>query len=135
MVGAHEYAKMFPSGQYGYLRIYSGEHARGKYFHIYIGRKENEVEVYGILGGHPGWTEWYGWIHEGPWQQDFEKEIEKRKAELTAEFERSRQYKARTIQNESDRVKSVLRQYEERASCAKESSAPENTSEARLTDS
>ena len=113
MVGAHEYASMFPSGQYGKLRIYSGEHARGKYFHIYIGEKENEVEVYGILGGHPGWTEWYGWLHTGAWQADFEKEIEKRKAALTVEFERSRQYKARTAKSELDRIVSVLSKYEE----------------------
>ena len=55
----------------------SGHHARGKYFHIYVMPEGGEpshyghapdgsVEVYGILGGQPGWTEYYGWLHAGP---------------------------------------------------------------------
>jgi hypothetical protein len=115
MQGAREYANMFPSGQYGKLRIVSSEHARGKTFHIYIGSKDNEVEVFGIISGNPGWTESYGWKHKGPWQADFETEIEKRKEILTAEVECNRRYKATTAQLEADRVLSVLEKYKTEA--------------------
>lgn len=74
MTGAHELGKLFGQGEFrhGKLLIVSGEHARGRYFHIYvIGDDESRTEVYGILGGHPGWTEWYGWLHNGKWQDDF----------------------------------------------------------------
>lgn len=87
MNGAREYARLFKTGQYGNLFITTGEHARGKTFHVQIlpdGEKaksnygnmctnESAVEVYGIISGHPGWTESYGWKHKGPWQSDFEK--------------------------------------------------------------
>lgn len=50
-------------------------HARGKCFKIWIYENENiqdtledsHLEVYGVTGGQPGWTETYGWLHEGKW--------------------------------------------------------------------
>jgi hypothetical protein len=54
----------------------TSSHARGKNFHIYLVEdnklsddmlKEKAFEVYGILGGQNGWTEYYGWLHEGNW--------------------------------------------------------------------
>ena len=86
MQGAREFSDLFETGQHGRLYMVSSQHARGRTFRIYVlpegeeaianGRhnpplNENAVEVYGICGGHPGWTEWYGWKHEGPWQDDF----------------------------------------------------------------
>jgi hypothetical protein len=80
-----KYAPYFKTGQYGRLYIVSGSHARGRTFRIYVlpegeeakGNGENNpplnpnaVEVYGIVGGQPGWTESYGWLHEGKWQED-----------------------------------------------------------------
>jgi len=57
MQGAREYASLFETGQYGRLYIVSGEHARGKTFHIYVlpaGRtvmniymESDAIEVYG----------------------------------------------------------------------------------------
>lgn len=96
MQGAREYARMFKTGQYGRLYITSGSHARGYTFRIQIlpegitaiGNGPNQcinkeaVEVYGIRGGQPGWTEYYGWLHEGKWQQDFENLVAAKKAEL-----------------------------------------------------
>ncbi len=86
MKGAREYANLFRTGQYGKLYITSGSHARGSTFRIQI-LPDNEkaepngennqclngeaVTVYGTLGGQPGWTEYYGWIHSGEWQEDF----------------------------------------------------------------
>lgn len=86
MKGAIEYANLFKTGQYGKLYLVSGDHARGKTFRIFIlpdgveaipngycnaPLNNDTVEVYGVISGHPGWTECYGWLHDGPWQNDF----------------------------------------------------------------
>jgi len=54
-------------------------HARGKCFHVILAENtydltdkeivdpKNCFEVYGVLGGQNGWTEYYGWKHEGKW--------------------------------------------------------------------
>ena len=97
MNGANEYARLFDTGQHGRLYFVSGHHARGLTFKIYVLPKDekaipngeqnaplndNAVCVYGELGGQPGWTEYYGWIEKGPWQEDFYKIVEVRKAEI-----------------------------------------------------
>jgi 6-phosphofructokinase len=30
------------------------------------------LEVYGIIGGQPGWTEYYGWLVKGNWNKYIE---------------------------------------------------------------
>ena len=97
MQGAREYADLFSTCQYGRLYIVSGSHARGRTFHIFVLRagecaiengpnnaplNSEAVEVYGETGGHRGWTETYGWLHHGKWEQDFSKLVEDRRAEL-----------------------------------------------------
>jgi len=87
MQGAREYSELFSTGQIDRLYIVSGYHARGKTFRIYVLPEDEKaipnsrfnpplnkdaVEVYGIIGGQPGWTETYGWLHEGKWQEDFQ---------------------------------------------------------------
>ena len=95
MNGAKEYAKLFQTGQHGRLYFLSGEHARGKTFCIYvlptdepisvsIHNVNNAVEVYGIIGGQPGWTEYYGWLHRGKWQQDFAELVRAKREEIEA---------------------------------------------------
>ena len=94
MQGAREYAKLIPTGQYGRLYCMSGRHARGTTFYIYVLPKgENAistegslsltdaVEVFGIIGGNPGWSECYGWLHQGKWQEDFRILLESKKKE------------------------------------------------------
>jgi len=73
--------------QIGRLYLLPSKHARGNTFRIYVlpaGEEvienaginpplnKDAVEVYGITGGQAGWTETYGWLHEGKWQSDFE---------------------------------------------------------------
>lgn len=97
MQGAREYANLFQTGQHGRLYLVSGEHARGKTFRIFVlpegepvmhngshnpPLNKDAVEVYGILGGQPGWTEYYGWLRAGKWQQDFAGLVADRKAEI-----------------------------------------------------
>lgn len=126
MKGATEYAKLFKTGQYGKLYITVGKHARGATFQIQIlpeGEKakpngtinlclnENAVEVYGITGGNPGWSETYGWLYEGQWQEDFAELVNKRKAEIAIE-ERGRtgeKVKAEAI--EKTRIRRILADY------------------------
>lgn len=102
MQGAREYADLFTTGQYGRLFISAGHHARGRTFHVWVLPEAEQVpkgsypsnhavEVYGILGGQPGWTEWYGWLHQGPWQQDFERLVAERRAAIAAVEERRQQ--------------------------------------------
>lgn len=86
MKGARRYANLFKTGQYGKLYLTSGSHARGRTFTIQVlpegvkakpnGSNNNcinsdAVEVYGMVSGQRGWTETYGWLHDGKWQADF----------------------------------------------------------------
>lgn len=99
MHGARDYAGLFQTGQIDRLYLVSGSHARGRTFHIYVlpegaAAKPNgscngplnldAVEVYGVIGGQPGWTESYGWLHKGRWQADFAELVAKRQAEIDA---------------------------------------------------
>ncbi|MGO4524769.1 hypothetical protein AB4097_07875 [Microvirga sp. 2MCAF35] len=96
MNGAREFAQLFQTGQHGRLYLVSSSHGRGKTFHVYVlpegvEAKPNHncaplnvdaVEVYGITGGQPGWTETYGWLHKGRWQDDFAKLVAERRAQI-----------------------------------------------------
>ena len=115
MEGAREYAELFGfrSQVHGRLVLEVGKHARGRTFKIFVmaeGTCVTEVFnsgyvqlggpavcVYGITGGVPGWTETYGWLHQGPWQQDFAKLVEQtqkdraRWKQCCAEIERDKE--------------------------------------------
>jgi hypothetical protein len=92
MNGAREFGGLGIDGVHGRLYISTGSHARGRTLHIYVlpvdveyydnkkPKIDNAVEVYGILGGQPGWTERYGWKHQGKWVNDFNEIVSKAKA-------------------------------------------------------
>ena len=120
MEGAREYAELFGTCQIGRLYLKSGQHARGKTFHIYV-LPEGEsafvegkwnpkaVEVYGIVRGQPGWTESYGWLHKGKWEEDFhalvlrqKAVVTKVKAEQDAQSQREKQTEKEKIENSLD---------------------------------
>jgi hypothetical protein len=122
MIGARQYATLFSSGQHGRLYLECGEHARGKTFHIWIlptaepidhmpWASKDAVEVYGITGGQPGWTEEYGWLHRGKWEQDFAALVERRRAEIAADFARRAQETADAENAERQRVRRLLGAY------------------------
>lgn len=91
-----EYAEFIRTGVYGQLLIESGSHARGRTLNVWViecGYQRRKVKVYGVIGGHPGWSEVCGWIHYGPWIEDFmviakrfEQEAIERKARVAEEF-------------------------------------------------
>ena len=122
MRGASEYARMFSTKQHGKLFLISGSHARGKTFNIWILPSDepinempwtikNAVEVYGITGGQPGWTETYGWLHDGKWKDDFAKLVAARKIEMEeakAERERATAEKEKTA---TERITALLAAY------------------------
>lgn len=124
MKGAKEYANLFKTAQYGRLYIVSGFHARGKTFQIWVlpeglseasGRSyplcSDAVEVYGVIGGNPGWSEQYGWLHKGKWQQDFKLLCEEKKKEQ-AEHQKSNKAKAQeAAEEEQKRVQELLNHY------------------------
>lgn len=122
MHGAREYATMLRSGQHGRLYLVSGEHARGKTFHIWVlpsaepvtgmpWSVKDAVEVYGITGGQPGWTETYGWLHRGKWEQDFATLVETRRTEIAAGVARREQEKADAEAAERQREAALLAAY------------------------
>jgi hypothetical protein len=94
MQGANEYYDLFSgeSQQIGRLFLQLHTHARGKCFEIFllpegvdikgdrISGRDN-VEIYGMTGGQRGWSERYGWLHTGKWQEDFYAIVKQKKAE------------------------------------------------------
>ena len=77
--------RMLQTGQYGRLYITNGSHARGDVFHVYVlphGAAAkyagdlnppagiDSVKVYGEVGEDYRHDATFGWIHEGPWQED-----------------------------------------------------------------
>ena len=124
MQGAREYAELFGTGQHGRMYFLSGEHARGRTFHIYvlptdepvsvsIHMVENAVEVYGIRGGQPGWTEYYGWLHEGKWQQDFAELLQSRIEAMAAEKALLDQEFAAREEEKKQHTKALLDRYDD----------------------
>ena len=125
MQGATEYATIFSTGQHGRLYLCSHYHARGKTFHVYVlpegepaqtnepngPRNKSAVEVYGITGGQPGWSETYGWLHRGRWEQDFAALVEARREEIAAGVTRREQDMARAEAAERERKVSLLAAY------------------------
>lgn len=113
MQGAKEYAELLGTGNFEKLSFESGSHARGKTFHVWILGNDGKrsVEVYGVVGGNPGWTESYGWLHSGKWQDDFEKLVASTKLKNEARLA-SEQVKAKEIQEaECLRIQTLLAQY------------------------
>ena len=120
MNGAREFASLFKTGIYGKLYLESGSHARGKTFRIFVlpdnfnpddNIYNNSVVVYGIIGGQSGWTEYYGWIHKGPWQDDFKKLISDRKEEIESKKSIAEKKSRNAEDVKKKRVKSILEQY------------------------
>jgi len=123
MNGAREFSGLRIDGVHGRLYISTGEHARGKTLHIYVLPKDvkfqenkkpelnNAVEVYGILGGQPGWTEFYGWKHKGKWVDEFYLIVSKARAHKeAAKQERDRTLKENAL-SETKRTKDLLSDY------------------------
>jgi hypothetical protein len=113
---------MFRNGQHGRLYLVCGEHARGKTFHVWVlpadtaiaGKPwsvKDAVEVYGITGGQPGWTETYGWLHRGKWERDFAALVDARRAEIAAGVARREQEKAAAEKAEWGRKAALLAAY------------------------
>ena len=125
MKGARKYATLIPTGQYGKLYIASSSHARGYTFKIQVlpegeaaipnfdnlATNKNAVLVYGMVCGQAGWTEEYGWLHEGPWQEDFEKLV-KEKTEKIEDKAKADALREVTSKKEEDRrVRNLLNKY------------------------
>lgn len=127
MKGADEYCRLFTKAeQYGRLYLLPHYHARGKTFNIYVlpdgedvipnggmnpPLNKDAVEVYGIVSGQPGWTEEYGWLHKGPWQEDFKMICENRERELMQSQEEFLQATKDKAKSEAARISKLLQTY------------------------
>jgi hypothetical protein len=79
------------------------EHARGKTFRIWIYKtdailstlNDEHLEVYGVTGGNPGWTEMYGWTKDGNWKPYIERYFTQLEENIkkTEKYERIREEK------------------------------------------
>ena len=117
MQGAREYARYFEGEEIvGRLKVVSSSHARGSTFHVYVLPPAEEpegvaVEVYGITGGNPGWTETYGWLERGPWQDDFLAEVGRRRGIVEEKEELRKLEKDRMDAIEATRRRATLATY------------------------
>ena len=126
MKGATKYARLFKTGQYGKLYITSGAHARGETFKIQVlpeGEKakpngggntclnSDAIEVYGVVCGNPGWTEEYGWLHKGKWQEDFEELVLHKEMEEEIQKKLQVHLKRAKEQEETERTNNLLSHY------------------------
>ena len=138
MLGAREYSNLFETGQYGRLYIISGSHARGRTFRIQVLPEGEEAEpngsgnpclnrdavmVYGVVAGNPGWTESYGWLHRGPWVQDFETMVKERRANLELQSAEINKNIAKAKEERLAREKELLSSYRGGGQNTKESPA------------
>jgi hypothetical protein len=71
----------------------------------------NAIEVYGVISGNPGWTEEYGWKHEGKWQEDFEKLVHSKEMELEAKEKMNQATTEEKEKEERERTKALLGAY------------------------
>jgi len=126
MEGAREYAGLFKTGQYGKLYIVSGSHARGVTFRIQIlpegetaepngeGNSclnDNAIEVYGVVAGHRGWTERYGWLEKGKWVHDFEDLVANKRQVVTAMNDKRIRVMRKTTRERQKVKESLLSDY------------------------
>jgi len=121
MRGAREYAELFKTGQYGRFYIRSDSHARGKTFDIYLlpvgycSKSDivpfDAVEIYGIIDGQPGWTESYGWLHHGKWEEDFAELVEEQKRKVEEQKQQQALKKQASMIQEMERIQKLLANY------------------------
>jgi len=126
MKGAREYADLFETGQYGRCYFVSGEHARGKTFEIYVlpagevaipngsmnpPLNNGAVCVYGVVSGQPGWTEYYGWLRNGLWQDDFHDLVRKAQAKRQVAIRRDKEARTIAADEEEKRISCILSTY------------------------
>ena len=127
MMGAEEFYAIFKkSEQIGRFYVLPGNHARGHTFRIYLLPKDTAVienygthpplnagvvEIYGVVSGNPGWTESYGWVHDGPWVADFLEIFNQRLNEAGAEEERVSSTKRKKEEAEKKRILDLLDDY------------------------
>jgi hypothetical protein len=64
-----------------------------------------------MTGGQRGWTETYGWLHEGKWQDDFEALVSDRRAEIEASNAVRSQEASRAKAQDQNRVSDILSAY------------------------
>lgn len=102
MKGADKYYDLFGgrSQQIGRLFLQIHAHARGKCFEMYllpegttvagsrIGSTKDAVQIYGRTGGQRGWTESYGWLHKGDFQDEFNMIVDRKEVELSERIEK-----------------------------------------------
>lgn len=124
MKGAREYAHLFKRGitQYGRLLICMSDHARGYTLNVWVLKEgverlgtypsESEgVEVYGVISGQPGWTESYGWLHQGPWEEDFAKLVRSLQLEKDARDTQNQAMHAESERLRKESQKQLLSTY------------------------
>ena len=137
MQGAREYVDIIQSGvrhgivqnltgygwyKYKNLLMLIGSHARGKTLEIsvvdidkfntardikFYSLNCEKLEVYGVVSGQRGWTEVYGWLHDGRWKDLFGEMLEeiKEKNEEARKLEELKYKEIKTLEKEIIKTK------------------------------
>lgn len=127
MEGARELAVVFTKPeQIGKLYLLPGSHARGKTFSVYVLPEDedadiqyesnppinkNIVEVFGVIGGQCGWTEYYGWIHRGKWENDLNAVFDTRKKEIEENNKKASDEKQKRVESDRLTTKELISKY------------------------
>lgn len=126
MQGARQYSELLTTEQVGRLYIVMGHHARGYTLQIFVLPEgeaalpngpnnaclnSNAVEVYGVIAGQRGWTEEYGWLHRGPWCEDFQALVKDRAEKRLAKQQAQAANIKAVREAEEKRMRSLLSTY------------------------
>ena len=124
MRGADEYYDLFngKSEQIGRLYCLVHSHARGKCFDIFVlaegveaesnrNFRNGSVEVYGMTGGQRGWTETYGWLHDGKWQEDFKEILASKKSKREENSKRIQASVEKLAREDETKLQKALADY------------------------
>jgi len=113
--------RLFQTGkeQIGRLLVCSGIYANSSeyYLRIYVlGENPGEkVAVYGVKSYGDGGVgrKTYGWLHEGPWKEDFDKILDERYAKLEEERAERKRQEDEAAENRRKRMQGILDSYKE----------------------
>jgi len=64
-----------------------------------------------LMKRFPGWTEHYGWLHKGKWQEDFFKLVEKHGLELAEDHRKILKIQELKRLEKKQREKNLLSRY------------------------
>lgn len=98
----------------GDILFVTASHARGGTFFIYLIESDQLFEVYGVVRGHRGWTEEYGWLRKGTWSRPIMAFLRDLKREVDAHKESIAETKRKIQAAENRMIGESVAQFNEK---------------------